>query len=281
MDTEQNPSKNVVAKQPLNTSTISLLILGPIIGFILGWYVAPKSIITQTEEQQIPITTTASQQKPVFMQNEVAYAEDEGNIILHYNGKFYKENPNPVQSYNQDETLNINPDKLTWTKVVAKNGKVEDVYNELFDFKLLPSKKSFLFIMRWPEKDDKDASIYHFYVYQFTLNGPGSARLLKHFTTPSESNIVPIISSISSDEQYVSLNMFGCWNCGGHHPSTAIMRLSDGTTKDIGLTSYFKWKDNGSYEYKKSVEIPCPEPEGCYGQGYEDPEKLPLQQGAF
>ncbi len=280
MNYEDTPSIKATEKQPLSKVLMTLLIIGPIVGFILGWKVAVKPQIVQQALEKKYITPPPIPAKTIFNENEVSYGEVDGSIVLHYNGKFFRENPSSSTSLNQEETEKINPEGIEWKKVVSSQETLYPYFNELFDFKMLPSKDGFIVVMRWPQSKEKEENVPFFYVYEYKF-ATSQPRLIKLFTTPSEVGIVPVINSISLDEKFISFYMFSCWNCGGHHPSTTLVRMSDGESKNIGLTAFFQWKENGAYEYKKSVEIPCPEPEGCYASRYEEPGKLPLVQGVF
>lgn len=210
--------------------------------------------------------------------NTVRFARVEENTYLMYRGKIY-------DGANQDEVKEfkmVNPDNFKWYGLVdAPEGVTPNEFmeDEVFGFKVAPDKKSFAFVMRWATPPPPKYPEYYLFYYT-PFNKLRQSILVAKFTTAEKGKMgVAKIDQFSSDDKYLSLNMFGCWNCGGHQPETNLIRLLDNETKNIGRTSYFKWLEEGKYEYKDYVVIACVDPGP--GECSEDPEKLPMKSGQF
>ena len=139
--------------------------------------------------------------------------------------------------------------------------------DEVFGFKVAPDKKSFVFVMRWKNE---------FYLFYYTpFDKFRQSILVKKFPSGDPAKI----KQFSADSKYLALDLFDCWNCGGHQPETMLVRLEDNELKNIGRTSFFNWLEDGKYEYKDYVVITCSQE--TMGECSEDPEKLPLKSGQF
>lgn len=74
----------------------------------------------------------------------------------------------------------------------------------------------------------------------------------------------PVIQDVSDDGNYIALNVFACFECGGHQPDTFVYDFSKQKAENFGKMYDFAWKDNGNYEYKEYIEIPCDDPDQPY-----------------
>lgn len=107
---------------------------------------------------------------------------------------------------------------------------------------------------------------------------PITATITKLFDTTDIAELVrkfPAIKSISADSRYIAFNIHGCWGCGAGHPDTFLYDKEKQTGQNIGRVFDFEWLNNGDYQYKKYIEIPCENPFGCH----EDPAELPIISG--
>lgn len=277
-------TKSVLLPRVFISITIALAFFGLIIGFLLSQPGEQRQITMKTPAIQKPQET---QPAFVFKDNVVSYAQTKKGIILHYNGKFFEENSNNSYSL-EDKAITVTEyDKYDWHDILEMPSEYsDDPYNELIDFKMLPNKEGFLFITRWSRMtNNRDQSLYLYEISSMQLT------LLKKFTEYDPNNTdlpkgVPLVHDVSNDGQYIALKIFGCWNCGASYPSTSLLRLADLELKSIGRTADFMWKEDGEYEYKKAIELPCPtlsdgSNPGCYSAPFEDPKNLPLQFGSF
>lgn len=197
----------------------------------------------------------------------IRYAIDGNKILINFDGKIYEEGedagfPKEIQPLTQD---------IVWKDLVEIN--VEDnTFKELFSFKTLPNKEDFLIVARY----DFD----NLHIYKFTAKDQKfeeSLFVTKEMTKTGQ--MFPKIVDTDTTGKYVSLNMYSCWNCGGHPSSRLLWNSETGNTKDLGFVSYFKWLDDGNYEYKEFVEVKC----DFEGPGIcnEDPKNLPMKTGSF
>lgn len=157
----------------------------------------------------------------------VSFARDNGKVIMKYRGKIYDDT-------NQTQPVEItvkDSDKLKWYGLVDAPDFVKPgafMYDEFFGFKPSPDGKKIVFIMRWGKENDPIG--YYLYLYDPSRKDAPVA-LVKKFMEEKGLNI-PKLSSFSSDKAYISLDMHGCWNCGGSKPETLLVRLSDFAMKD-------------------------------------------------
>lgn len=232
-----------------------------------------------------PIATPNSVVNNPIGENTVSFAMIDGKAILQYHGKFYDVDdsiysPTPLTISN----LNSYP----WKGLVDRPESKDAYYiDEIFSFKSLPNKLGFVFVMRW-ETEQKNTP---------TASNPSSGAIIPNYKVfyydaiknklfnsltfePNSSQYsVPKIDKISSEGKFISFNMFGCWNCGGHKPETLLLNLETNISKRIGKIENFTWGENGNYTYKEYKVIDCAEPGP--GQCNEDPTKLPLLRGQF
>ena len=208
--------------------------------------------------------------------NTVSFARVADKTYLRYRGKIYDD----TDQNSPHEVILPNPDQYTWYGLADTPAGIpagQFMLDEVFGYKVAPDKNSFAFVMRWGTKPE-DVS-YYLYSYMPFLRYRQSI-LMKKFTPGSGGSYnVAKIDQFSPDIKYISLHMFGCWNCGGHQPETLLIRIDDNETKNIGKTSYFAWKENGAYEYKEYKVIPCVGE--SMGECSEKPENLPLKTGQF
>ncbi|MGB4965652.1 MAG: hypothetical protein WBO77_00895 [Microgenomates group bacterium] len=205
---------------------------------------------------------------------DLSYAYANGTLYMKYKfNVFTKDTSYEPQSAST-------PDNVKWISLPVVRPITDDNsgYHGLFDFKSF-SKGKFVFIMRWEGES---------YVYYFDeLNQSAPIKEVTTFSQKTAGYNVPKVyltdEAISKDGKFVVLDLFGCWNCGGHIPETVIVEISTGKIKNIGKISTFNWLQGNKYQYKISKLIPCaaniPEDQ-CY-EAYEKSENLPYIQGQF
>lgn len=285
----QSPQSSKKTKKYLLILVSILVLLA--VGFGGYYFGAQKQTPQQILPSPSPLMTTTPTQSPVtpgispidagipIQANTVSFTRVNGAVYLRYKGKIYSEE---AANKNDPSLTNLpNPDTYTWYGLVdAPVMPANTGFDELFDFKVFPNTYNFVFIMRWPV-DDMKTDYKIFYYDAFAANNKVS--LLYTSTQGDNGNdyTVARIKQISQDGKYIAFNMLGCWNCGGHMPKTLLFSLATKATKQIGMASYFAWKENGNYEYKEYKVIPCDPPLEGPGECSEDPNNLPLLTGSL
>lgn len=192
------------------------------------------------------------------------------------------------KSYEPQEITGADASKYTWIDILTEpiNDSVGSVSilvsDRLFSFKKVPNTNNVLFAVElsrsasvstngpWsPYQGERDLYLYD------RSSGKGDLKKITSFTNSTTKYTYPKINSFSQDGRYVFIQLFGCWNCGGHVPETFLVDLQTFKFQNIGKTSYFSWKLDGSYEYKDYFVIECREPQP--GECSQDPSTLPLK----
>lgn len=286
----QHEHPEIAHSEPKKPQTNTLLLI--IILFLLLIIVGFGAYFLGTQNTQDPHPTPTQTTTPAISvtaipsltdtgipigEKTVSFTKANSTIYLRYKGKIYSEE---AAHKNDPSLTNLpNPNQYEWYGLVDAPQIPDDLagFDELFDFQILPNKNNFVFIMRWPV--DTIKTEYKMYLYD--MNADTKTSLLYTSTQGQNGNdyTVPRFKQISTDGQYIALNMFGCWNCGGHAPETMLFNITTKATKKIGKVSYFMWKDNGKYEYKEYKVIPC----AIDGPGEcsQDPATLQLLTGSF
>ena len=86
----------------------------------------------------------------------------------------------------------------------------------------------------------------------------------KLFTLSSGIYVLPKIMEVSSDNKFISFELYKCWGCGGHQPETLLYNLETSEMENIGKVEDFEWLENGAYRYKEFMLQPCPKNEEGY-----------------
>lgn len=263
------------------TSLLSVIVLCTISLFLLHSMLDAKSRVQFLAAQSYgylnPVVTRAP---PVphpsivaqLFQQKVLSANDDSNVIsfsndftfplLRSKGYIYIDEGSP---YNRIP----DPSLMTWNVIAtASAGTQDDTFRELYSFKrfnLANDGKTLglAFVMRW------DFAHYDVYLYRNDdLYGNAAGKILSFVSPLRDQGIdIPRIDQVSSDGKFVALDMYPCSSCGRGNGSddTLLLDVDTGIKKRIGKISYFKWKDDGSYEYKIYRELPCSIPEGETG----------------
>ena len=192
------------------------------------------------------------------------------------------------KSYDPQEIISLDVTKYSWVDILKEpikdsTGSISILVSDrLFSFKRVPNSNNFLFVIElsrsasvstngpWsPYQGGRDL-----YLYDRNL-GKGELKKIISFTNSTTKYTYPKINSFSPDGRYVSIQLFGCWNCGGHVPETFLVDLQTFKSQNIGKTSFFSWRRDGNYEYKDYIVIECKEPQP--GECSQDPSTLPLK----
>lgn len=243
---------------------------------------------TKPTDQTKPTVSTPTDSGIPIKANTVSFARVNGEVFMRYKGKIYNEEA--ASKTDPSLTKLPNPDSYIWYGLVDAPSDVNtESFDELFDFKVMPNKSDFSFIMRWTKNNNAiDYTVFYYDGYKPTNKVSDILNFIDESAKHSEFN-VPRFKQISTDGRYFAFNMFSCWNCGGHAPDTLLFSFDTGlkavsampkvspekVTKRIGKTSYFNWKANGDYEYKEYKVIPCKEELQGPGECSEDPKNLP------
>ena len=194
------------------------------------------------------------------------------------------------KSYEPQEVTGADASKYTWTDILTEPikdsvGSVSILVSDrLFSFKKVPNTNNFLFVVELSRSASVSTNVpwspyqntRDLYLYDRSLS-KGELKKITSFANSTTKYTYPKINSFSQDGGYVFIQLFGCWNCGGHVPETFLVDLQAFKTTNIGKTSYFSWKQDGNYEYKDYVVIECKEPQP--GECSQDPSTLPLKTG--
>lgn len=197
--------------------------------------------------------------------------------------------------YSQDTSLDprevsdMDISKFSWTDLIkepikdAPNAKSIVVNDRLFSFKKIPNSSNFLFVEEWDRSAGQNTGSWSPYQLERVVfiydrsQGKGIVKKVQAFVSKENSFTYPKIDTFSPDGRYVSLTLFGCWECGGHQPETLLLNLQTLKTKNIGKVLQFSWGQNGSYSYKDYVVIDCKEPQP--GVCSQNPDSLQLKMG--
>jgi hypothetical protein len=216
--------------------------------------------------------------------NKVKYPNSELRII----NNIYSQD----KSLEPQEITNVEENKYIWTEITKEpiinfpNSVSISVWDRLFSFRKIPNTKSFLFV----EEYNRDASqknmggstyqnesVLWFYSRSQTSEKLTKIQSFSRIPIVKGSYTYPKIDTFSQDNRYVSLELFGCWGCGGHQPETFLFDLQTLKTKNLGKVLQFLWGQNGAFSYKDYIVIDCKEPQP--GTCNQDPDSLPLKNG--
>ncbi|MBI2330324.1 hypothetical protein HYU94_02960 [Candidatus Daviesbacteria bacterium] len=271
----------------------------PVVGcYAKEWFLEKPLIYQLVLRPPKPMPSPTSDINPKgreFQNNDnyfVNFAQVDGEILLSYKGKIYSQEYDPQTGNTRVVDLK-DPKQYQWEKLVEspiKSPVEQFIADELFDFKIFPNKKDFVFIMRWRPMgstansfENKNFNVFYYDHLIKKVIGPLEL-ILKDGT---EYNGVPKVDQISNDGKSMSFNMYVCWNCGGDFPQKLVFNITNKQAMNIGKVAYFKWKDNGMYEYKDYIGITCPIPtpggprEYLQSACFEEPKNLPLKSGQF
>ena len=192
--------------------------------------------------------------------------------------------------YEPHELTGLNPNDYKWITLVTEaiDNNADDksilVSDRLFSFKKIPNTDNFLFVVEWMRSGSKSTAgswsptKFERVLYMYDKNRVGQElKKIMTFNDKSFKYSFPKIESFSPEGRFVSLDLFGCWNCGGNQPEKLLLDSQSFTTKNIGKVSQFSWTSNGNYEYKDYVVIDCKEPQP--GECTQDTNTLPLKTG--
>ncbi len=253
----------------------------------------PVSATVTPESNSLGITTwslTEIDNKLYIMQikkltnSKVKFADNNFNRSL----KNVYSQDNEV-SLEPEENTSIDTAKYNWDDVLSEpikdsTGSISiNVSDRLFSFKQLPNSKNILFttdILRSASSNNSVWSPYDSRNDIYLYDRSQLKTTLKKIVSLSRTGnnyAFPKINSFSEDNKYVDIMLFGCWACDGHKPETLLVDLQTSKSQNIGKKSYFKWIQNGNYEYKDYIVKECDQPQP--GECYEDPNTLPLKTG--
>jgi len=276
-------------KPKINYRMISMFILSVVVVILVGYYIVnfqkskeyvketvtptPSAIPTQTASQT-PIPSTISQSE----KNIVFLGIFNNQVLLKYNGKIYDD----TDQYDL-KIVSVDSNSVNWMKVVE--GPINPRgYNEPFSFKVFPGNKKAVIVMRWSRGDNDPETVSEYAVYKVFIYDIANQKVKEIKEMGQSANeklyLVPKVDQISDDGQFISFNMFNCWDCGLHkNPETLLYSLVQDKTKRIGKVLNFKWLTGGTYRYKEYKVKPCAEPQSS--ECFEDPATLPYITDSF
>lgn len=228
-------------------------------------------------------TTTSQDSGIPLTPNTVSFTRASGNLYFQYKGKIYTSGDTSFPLGNTQAGV-PNLTNATWYGLINTPANATG-FDEVFDFSQIPNSSRFIFTMRWdiPLANNNLRQDITVYLYDPTKQSNKVETLLT-LSADGVGYKYPHGMEISVDGNYVAFDMYPCWNCGGSHPETMVMKISTKITKNIGKTSFFAWKTNGAYEYKDYIPMSCPTPTGAPGEYFigecaQDPATLPLKTG--
>ncbi len=254
----------------------------------------PVSATVTPESNSLGITTwslTEIDNKLYIMQikkltnSKVKFADNNFNRSL----KNVYSQDNEV-SLEPEENTSIDTAKYNWDDVLSEpikdsTGSISiNVSDRLFSFKQIPNTKSIVFSIELSRAVstsqgsswDPYGTRRDLYLYDRSQSKPSLKKIISFSNTGTQYSY-PKINSFSEDNKFVDVMLFGCWACDGHKPETLLVDLQTSKSQNIGKKSYFKWIQNGNYEYKDYIVKECDQPQP--GECYEDPNTLPLKTG--
>lgn len=274
--------------------TFFIIVIGTVL-LVGGWILAQdrigNSVMQKSPAPSIAPSVTPSKNPSLIdsgipvTKNTVSFTRSGNALYLQYKGKVYEETETGQPKESARKLSNA-----TWYGLV---NTPEDAtgFDEIFSFKSLPNSKSFVFVIRYDLSTGQNNTEQYIKGYYYNPSNSSEIVSLLFSYTPSDSSgngySYPVVRTISPNGTYASFDMFSCWNCGGHQPETMLVNLHTKATKRIGKTSYFAWKENGSYEYKEYLSEPCPTPTGTVPEEFiqtdcpQDPATLPLKTGSI
>lgn len=268
--------------------------------------IQPSPTMTESSEKLLP--TNSPSQTPVmspFGSSNISFADNGSEMYLKHTINLTDskvEFPNSTErtvtkvysydeSFEPQELTNIDLAKYKWTNLIEEGindsagSKSILISDRLFSFKKVPGATSFVFVVEWDRSAEQNQGSWSPYeagrelFYYDRGNGVGKLNKIATFTNDKAKMTYPKIDTFSQDSRYVSLELFGCWNCGGHQPETLLLDLKTLKTKNIGKVVQFSWGQNGAYQYKDYVVVACKEPQP--GECTQDQNTLPVKTGQF
>lgn len=230
---------------------------------------------TPYEPQLSPISTFTTENPETIAETFVYYAEKDGQFYLREESVSYDLENNyhshevkiRFYSYDQDgfpkEIIGYDKEqliKLTWNHLI--NQEITGVkgvtqltnIGHIFHFIQLPNRQ--LLIVLNEEKSTENLYEKENIVYLFN---PETNLMHKVHSFDSQTSRFhyPRFYSLSEDSMHLSLKLYECWGCESDYPEYFLVNTNSFETKNIGQLSYFKWLENGNYEYKELVRVPC------------------------
>jgi hypothetical protein len=305
-------STNWKSRLPLVIGILLVNVIVGVGGYLLGARSGRISTPTQPQNvsEQVSSTTSPSQiPDSQFGTSTISFADSGSGIYLKHTvnlndnkikfpnselrtiTKIYSQDDNSLEP---QELTNVDSSKYVWTEMVRENIKDSVgsasilISDRLFSFRKMPNSNSFIFVVEWARSAGQNAGSWSPYQFERVLfyynrsQSEGKLNKIQSFSdypNNTKAYTYPKIDTFSQDNRYVSLQLFGCWNCGGHMPETLLFDTQTLKTKNIGKVVQFAWKQNGAYEYKDYVVVECKEPQP--GECSQDPNSLPLKTGNF
>jgi len=312
---QPQPPENQIEIKKKNWIRITLFVLLGLALLVGAFYAGvkfsankqPPNLTTNPTENQAPPTQSTSPTIPEtnsLGKTTISFSNANGEIYLKSEITLIDpivEYPNSklrtiINIYSQDdryephELTGLNPNDYKWitlaTEVIDNNADDKSILvsDRLFSFKKIPNTDNFLFVVEWMRSGNKSTAgswsptKFERVLYMYDKNRVGQElKKIMTFNDKSFKYSFPKIGSFSPEGRFVSLDLFGCWNCGGHKPEKLLLDSQSFTTKNIGKVSQFSWTSNGNYEYKDYVVIACKEPQP--GECAQDTNTLPLKTG--
>ncbi|OGK63061.1 hypothetical protein A2334_00280 [Candidatus Roizmanbacteria bacterium RIFOXYB2_FULL_38_10] len=225
--THNNPVIKVIAA--------ILFILFPIIGFAMG--IQYQSIQSITNIDQIKTNADSINKTESNLNIQI----DSNLKYIRLGNKYFDLNKTPDSSIGQIPNTK-------WFTILESNKEFGKTA-KMFDYKIFPNTSVLIFTLALdPTLSTNEGMIlYKTYFY----NGNKSILVYESVWSYSHHPSVPRIGEISKDGQYLTLYIYGCWNCGGSAPETHIIDLknSDNNYKNLGPIEKITWGNSGAYSY--------------------------------
>lgn len=228
-------------------SVIATLLVVFIIGTLVFLYFYLGLVEIHPDQIKLPYLTEQNG-------NKVDESNPENTIQFSKLGReTYLKYKEIIYTYDDPQTLNprvasLNDVDLQWQSILTTQSEIK-----MFGFRNFPGE-SFMFITY---SGGNDESAYKVYYYDGTSIRKVRLAELVSISLSGTFYKVPKIDQISADGKYVSFKMFKCWDCALHHPEIMIFNTQENKARSLGKISYFRWLENGKYEYKDFQDRGC------------------------
>jgi hypothetical protein len=181
---------------------------------------------------------------PTSKEHQLEYAKIDDTLAVKLGENVYIEEDEGVE-YPQKINVIDPSSKINWKELPLTLSEGEHIRNSIFDIKSVPNSENFLLV--------SDSGTRHIFLINpnnvIETNYP-----LLSFSNNSLNAPFPVISTVSSDGEIVVVDLYDCWDCGGHLHQKVLFKTSlnedySRTVVNLGQTSEFSLNSDNSYTY--------------------------------
>lgn len=258
---ESVPPQSIVKPIEKPRSRIKLLIFGFVGIFLVilitsgGYYMGMKKSTGTSLTDQTNIAGTPTPNAAVVLEDEgieiekntFSFTRIDGKIYLRYKNNIWKESksfPSKVKDLKEKD--------YTWIGLINSPENVKYYTGYPLSISQFNDNK-FIFVIADDEKVGTKLSIW-----RYDPNKEERVdKLAEFYNTEDNEPTVPFVREISDDGKYAIFDIKICTQCDSPGTGTSVMNLETKEYKYIGVTSYFKMGEDGSYEYKIYKATDC------------------------